>query len=372
MLSVNRIPLALQKVGDFTREIFISYEGGSAVDFTKCTVELVVRVRAGSPNRPQLQKTLQPSDRVAVSSVFLALSEEESAKLKTGYAYEVVLVDLESSFRVVLFSGPISKSATSVPDTAVAVRLSGRNVSYVDAAFRYAPAPAPALPEKGDKGDKGDRGETGPKGERGLQGQAGADGKRGAAGPKGDKGDKGDQGPPGPRGPVGPVPEHEWEGTKLRFEKPNGRWGDFVDLRGPVGPAGRGGGGGGGGGDPGGSSAAVQFSAPAAEDIPPDSFVACTVFGNLVLADATDPDLRAIAFTEAGGLTGSSVKCSVIGSFIRNVGFYGPMFLSTSGQVSSAPPVVDGRLAQRVGTALAGVIVVDVSEAYELAPLLTV
>lgn len=37
---------------------------------------------------------------------------------------------------------------------------------------------------------------------------------------KGDKGDKGD------------IPKHEWKGTKLRFEKPNGGWGKWVDLKG--------------------------------------------------------------------------------------------------------------------------------------------
>lgn len=37
---------------------------------------------------------------------------------------------------------------------------------------------------------------------------------------KGDKGDKGD------------MPNHQWKGTKLRFEKPNGGWGKWVDLKG--------------------------------------------------------------------------------------------------------------------------------------------
>jgi len=43
---------------------------------------------------------------------------------------------------------------------------------------------------------------------------------------------KGDPGPPGPRGPK---PEHQWRGTKLRFEKADGRWGKWVDLQGPDG-----------------------------------------------------------------------------------------------------------------------------------------
>lgn len=79
------------------------------------------------------------------------------------------------------------------------------------------------------------------------------DGIDGKGGPRGFKGDVGPQGPPGPqglpgepgeKGDPGPVPKHEWRGSELRFEKPDG-WGPYVDLRGPKG--GRGGGGGGAG-----------------------------------------------------------------------------------------------------------------------------
>ena len=58
---------------------------------------------------------------------------------------------------------------------------------------------------------------------------------------KGDKGDKGEKGDPGA------PPEHEWKDTRLRFKRPDGKWGKFVDLRGhagPPGPTGRSGGGG--------------------------------------------------------------------------------------------------------------------------------
>lgn len=53
---------------------------------------------------------------------------------------------------------------------------------------------------------------------------------------KGDKGDK---------GPKGDTPDHEWQGTKLRFEKPGGEWGELVDLRGEKGGRGSRGAGGG-------------------------------------------------------------------------------------------------------------------------------
>lgn len=104
-------------------------------------------------------------------------------------------------------------------------------------------------------GRPGDRGEDGAPGEKGAPGQdvdqsalaalvdecvKRADALRpaakdGARGPRGPKGDKGDQGDPGEDGPPGPKPKHEWDGSRLRFEKPSGKWGDWTDLRGPQG-----------------------------------------------------------------------------------------------------------------------------------------
>lgn len=50
---------------------------------------------------------------------------------------------------------------------------------------------------------------------------------------------KGDPGDPGAPGRKGDMPDHEWQGTRLRFQKPDGRWGEFVDLRGEKGRDGR-------------------------------------------------------------------------------------------------------------------------------------
>lgn len=49
------------------------------------------------------------------------------------------------------------------------------------------------------------------------------------------KGEKGDR---GPQGEAGPAPDHEWQGTKLRFRKPSGKWGKFTDLKGEPGKEG--------------------------------------------------------------------------------------------------------------------------------------
>jgi hypothetical protein len=76
---------------------------------------------------------------------------------------------------------------------------------------------------RGLPGRDGEQGERGLRGYKGVQGRAGEDGRAGAVGPKGDKGD------------VGPVPRHKWEGTRLSFELPNGKFGRSVNLQGPGG-----------------------------------------------------------------------------------------------------------------------------------------
>lgn len=71
-----------------------------------------------------------------------------------------------------------------------------------------------------------------------LEGEPGSRGATGPVGPAGEQGDPGPQGEPGSQGsagatgPVGP-PAHEWSGTELRFQNPDGSWGDYSDLQGP-------------------------------------------------------------------------------------------------------------------------------------------
>lgn len=90
----------------------------------------------------------------------------------------------------------------------------------------------------GAKGDAGPQGPAGPKGDPGIQGPEGPQGpqgEKGATGNPGPKGDTGDAGPAGADGAPGLPPEHEWQGTALRFKEPDGSWGQAVDLRGPQG-----------------------------------------------------------------------------------------------------------------------------------------
>lgn len=90
----------------------------------------------------------------------------------------------------------------------------------------------------GEKGDAGPQGPAGPKGDPGIQGPEGPQGPQGEKGATGDPGPKGDTGAAGPAGADGAQglpPEHEWQGTALRFKEPDGSWGQAVDLRGPAG-----------------------------------------------------------------------------------------------------------------------------------------
>lgn len=83
------------------------------------------------------------------------------------------------------------------------------------------------------------------------------------------KGEPGAPGAQGDQGEMGPMPDHEWRGTRLRFEKPDGTWGEFVELRGPKGArgdrgaSGSGGNGSGGAGlDPSGLGMATDMPLP--------------------------------------------------------------------------------------------------------------
>lgn len=92
--------------------------------------------------------------------------------------------------------------------------------------------------EKGETGPAGKQGAIGPKGEAGSPGEKGDTGKPGTKGATGGIGPQGDKGGKGEKGDPGPAPDHEWQGTKLRFKKPNGKWGKSVDLKGAEGKGG--------------------------------------------------------------------------------------------------------------------------------------
>ena len=78
--------------------------------------------------------------------------------------------------------------------------------------------------KQGPRGLKGAVGLAGPMGPQGLQGQKGEQGERGPAGPQGP------EGPEGPQGPRGFMPAHQIQDRKIRFERPDGEWGKWIDL----------------------------------------------------------------------------------------------------------------------------------------------
>lgn len=84
-------------------------------------------------------------------------------------------------------------------------------------------------------GPSGKDGLDGADGRHGIDGRNGADGIQGADGKRGPRGPKGEQ---GEQGEVGPAPDHQWQGDKLRFQKPDGGWGKWVALKGEKGDKG--------------------------------------------------------------------------------------------------------------------------------------
>lgn len=88
----------------------------------------------------------------------------------------------------------------------------------------------------GPQGPRGLEGPLGPKGLEGKEGKPGKDGKDGKDGEAGLDGIDGKDGKPGKKGLEGKEgkqglpPKHEWFGTKLRFENPDGTWGEWMEL----------------------------------------------------------------------------------------------------------------------------------------------
>jgi hypothetical protein len=91
---------------------------------------------------------------------------------------------------------------------------------------------------QGPQGFRGLQGDTGPRGEKGIQGVDGTNGTNGKDGARGTNGVDGVDGAQGEKGDTGPAPAHEWQGTKLRFKRPDGKWGKLTDLKGPKGDGG--------------------------------------------------------------------------------------------------------------------------------------
>lgn len=113
---------------------------------------------------------------------------------------------------------------------------SAEEIASVVKAYLFAHPPASG--KDGAAGKPGPEGKPGADGKNGKDGERGLPGADGKVGRRGLRGEPGLQGPQGEEGPMGPMPDHEWQGTRLRFQKPDGTWGEWVDLRGPSGSTG--------------------------------------------------------------------------------------------------------------------------------------
>lgn len=63
-------------------------------------------------------------------------------------------------------------------------------------------------------------------------------GPRNRIGPEGPRGLRGLPGEPGPEGIPGSSPDYQWRGQEIRFKKPDGSWGKWVNLKGEDGKRG--------------------------------------------------------------------------------------------------------------------------------------
>jgi hypothetical protein len=209
-------------------------------------------------------------------------------------------------------------------DSAVLALLAKHFADLKQAFATLSKQPGPQGP-KGETGEPGPRGRKGETGEPGPRGRKGDDGTPGASayeiavgqgfvgsavewvqslqGKRGPKGEKGDQGPKGDK------PKHEWNGTRLRFEKPEGGWGPYVDLKGPKGDRGFSGGSGSGfvgGFDP--------TYAPEAADVQPDEFI---VAQNGTWVRASFAQMQMWFPGTSGGGLGSAVSALVSAGAIK-------------------------------------------------------
>ena len=181
--------------------------------------------------------------------------------------------------------------------------------------------------------------EPGPPGKDGAPGKDGVDGKdgmgiRGLAGPAGPRGPRGPVGPPGKDGADGergPMPDHQWKGTRLRFQKPDGGWGKYTDLKGERGPAGATGvaigGGGGSGWSPSGLPAASNAQPPLRREL---LYAAEKLSEVRIYQDgATLSEVRQLAYDGHGRLASITYRDgSMVVTHTRTLGYDGTGLLS--------------------------------------------
>lgn len=144
-----------------------------------------------------------------------------------------------------LFS--VSKNYSFYPivaDDKAKLIVSGNSLADAQTTKVYnLPGSYPSSTSKPKDGEKGEQGEKGDKPAHQWDGTKlrieNPDGTWGTyVDLQGSKGEQGIQGNKGKQGEPGAMPDHQWNGTKLRIENPDGTWGTYVDLQGNEGEKG--------------------------------------------------------------------------------------------------------------------------------------
>lgn len=173
-------------------------------------------------------------------------------------------------------------------------------------------------------------------------------------GPRNRVGPQGLQGEKGKQGKVGPAPEHEWNGTKIRFQNPDGSWGPFVDLKGPKGKPGE-------KGDPGknGASQIVSVEVPGSgggtstgniikkiyeTNLSALKMVRMLSNGHVQEADYLNYiDAQSLGMTlQAGvaGFEGDIITFGPVEDMSFNFPLNDPLFLTSNGNISNISPSI--------------------------------
>ena len=367
-MSAHAVTFETSPTEAFEREVQLFDGHGAPLDMSPYEVCFTGKPRADSTNAPLFSYSSVRDNHVLVEPntavVRYSLPRAVLDRTKTAHC-TLSLRERATGVQVRLLSGNLRQiKATSASNEPLALYVDGDHISL---------EPYPNVdPEKlrGERGLDG-IGETGPPGPPGPPGENGRDGQNGKDGKDGQRGLKGDPGPKGDRGPPGPPPNHQWRGTELRFELPDGEWGEWVDLAPLTRPGAStlrgfiGGGSGGGTSQPGppGRSAVASFEATASESIGKGQPLKAYLNGAVLsarLACALSYDTRVIGYAAAAAVTGEVLTVELAPSTTAATGLdVGEVFLSEiAGELVNEAPTAIGSIAQQVGFAISSTEVI--------------
>jgi hypothetical protein len=358
-MTAQTVRLASSQTAPFERTVRVCDAFGDALDLTPYEVCFVGRARASSTNAPLFSFSSVRDHNVSVDyltgTIRVAIPRAVLDKLKRPH-YSVSLRERATGAQLCLLKGWLVKGAPAEDE--VVLYLEGQELHSA----KLLEVPLEKVDPESLRGPKGDPGPPGKDGEPGAPGKDGAPGPKGDPGAPGAPGKQGERGPKGEKGDtgeVGPVPKHQWRGTELRFEIPNGDWGPWVDLaplaKGHV--IGHFGLGGAGTPGPAGRSAVAGFTALASEAI--GAGMPVSVYddaGTLSArkACALSYDTRVIGYAASSVSIGDDLTVELAPRSTAVSGLtIGDVFLSeTPGEIVNNPPTATGSIVQQLGFAI--------------------